>query len=128
MSRWERTGERDLAYSAWHRTLDDELTYIDLDAVEYCAKCREPLLLMELARDHGQPKATTVLRALARRADLPAILVFYSAGSEGIRGFRVRVVAPAYSPVDELLTPDEFAQRLRDKRARHSCAAQRVAA
>ena len=78
MSMEERYGSRDLTYSAWHRTLDPSLHYIDLDAIEYCAQCKEPLALLELAQDVGQGwKATTVLRKLARKARLPAYLVFW---------------------------------------------------
>jgi len=60
----ERFGTRDLTYSGWHRTDSTkryigrekayELSYIDIDAVEYCRICCQPLLLIELARDVGQ--------------------------------------------------------------------------
>ena len=81
MTRFERTGRRDLTYSSWHRGIEpytqSNLPYVDLDAVEYCRKCDEPLALVELAQDVGQEfKATTVMRKLAAKAGLPAYLVF----------------------------------------------------
>ncbi len=77
----ERTGWRDLTYSLWHRTLGDDLLYIDLDGIEVCRKCRRILLLAETAYDTGRVKPTTILERLARRhADQPeAYLVHWTA-------------------------------------------------
>lgn len=91
MSRYERYGTRDLTYSAWHRTLPDVVTMIDIDGLEYCRRCRAPLALIETARDVGQSfKSTIVLRELACRAFIPAFLVLYHIGEEsgGIDQFR----------------------------------------
>jgi pyruvate-formate lyase-activating enzyme len=122
MTRTERFGTRDLTYSRWHRTLADDLPYIDLDAIEYCQGCREALLLIELALDVGQSvKATTVLRKLATRAEVPALLAFYSVENGVVTGFRVRGVAPHYEQRDRLMGPGEFAVRLRQLRDRHTC-------
>ncbi len=122
MSRHERYGTRDLAYSAWHRTLDDELTYIDVDACEYCSRCRQPLALIETARDVGQSfKATSVLRALATLCGLPAFLVLYEVGeSADVSQFRVRTVAPRQGHW-KVLSPDQYANGLRALRQHHSC-------
>ena len=64
MSLKERYGKRDLTYSSWHRPesisrfLEKRYAYnldfIDLDAIEYCHFCKEPLALIELAQDVGQ--------------------------------------------------------------------------
>lgn len=121
MARHERFGVRDLTYSAWHRTLDDDLTYIDLDGVEYCSRCNEPLLLIEAARDVGQQwKATTVLVALAQRSNIRALLVFYRTDDVGIVAFRVREVWPQASSLVEM-APKEYADILRQARTRHRC-------
>ena len=78
MSREERTGKRDLTFSQWHRSLPDFCTAIDLDFLEYCQQCREPLALIEIAQGHyATPKPTTVLRMLAVKANIRAYLVMY---------------------------------------------------
>ena len=126
MTRFERTGRRDLTYSSWHRGIEpytqSDLPYVDLDAVEYCRKCDEPLALVELAQDVGQEfKATTVMRKLAAKAGLPAYLVFYKKGEDGdIVSFRVRQVRPQYTGFVEM-TPDEYVSFLRSLRANHAC-------
>jgi hypothetical protein len=126
MSREERFGTRDLTYSSWHRRAEPSnrnvLTYIDLDAIEYCHRCREPLALLELARDVGQTfKPTTVLKALAERADVPAYLVFYKPDESGnIIGFRMRQVYPRAGEFISL-TPDEYAGFLVHLRSLHVC-------
>jgi len=125
MTRVERYGRRDLTYSQWHRRVEpytrSTLPYVDLDAVEYCHKCGEPLALLELAQDVGQEfKATTVMRKLAAKAGLPAYLVFYKKGRGGIIGFRVRQVYPRYTGF-AALTPDEYVSFLHSLRAKHSC-------
>jgi len=121
MSMEERYGTRDLAYSAWHRILDPSLHYIDLDAIEYCAQCKEPLALFELAQDVGQGwKATTVLRKLARKARLPAYLVFWKKEGDEIVQLRVREVWPCYGQ-ENTMSPAEYEQWLLSLREQHDC-------
>ncbi|MHA2265962.1 MAG: hypothetical protein ACXAEN_26510 [Candidatus Thorarchaeota archaeon] len=51
----------------------------DLDCVEYCYRCKEPIALIEIAQDVGQEKKwTTPMLKLAARANLPAYLIFYT--------------------------------------------------
>lgn len=124
MSKDERYGVRDLTYSRWHRTLDDSLHWIDLDAVEYCSLCKEPLVLIELAHDIGQTfKATTVMTRLATRADLPAFLVFYlaAADGDGITRLRVRRVWPP-DDTEFVMSPQEYEWWLSTFRGAHRCA------
>lgn len=87
MSRQERHGTRSLAYSVWHRSLADELVMIDVDGLEYCWHCRDPLALVEAVCDVGQlasmPKTTTVVERLAYRADIPAVLCVYTTSPDG---------------------------------------------
>ena len=125
MSREERYGTRDLTYSRWHRALpDDDLTMIDLDILEYCRRCAAPLLLGELAQDVGQGfKATTVLKALTAemRNGVKAYLIFYKPdGNGGIERFRVREVYPCQGR-EAILKPDEWAEKLRELRIKHTC-------
>lgn len=132
MTLQERSGERDLAYSRWHRpesigrflprTQARTLTAIDVDSIEVCQACSRPLMLLEVARDVGQTfKPTTILVELARRSDVPAALVFYLAGPDGdIARFRVRQLAPNRTR-ELVLYPREYAAWLQSLRERHTC-------
>jgi len=125
MTRRERYGTRDLAYSGWHRLLEDDLTYIDIDGCEYCRRCREPLALIETARDVGQDyKATTVLRRLAVRAGLPAYLVLYRLDGTGVEGFRVQQLLSGDVRYRSMTT-EAFSDLLRSLRRAHHCEAGR---
>lgn len=125
MSRSEKDYFRDLTYSLWHRSIEPEssnrLPYVDVDAVEVCPDCKEPLALIETARDKGQPaKPVGVLRALARRANLPAYLVFYRPGaSGGIESFRLRQVWPPSSGSYQQMSPEQYIRFLWKLRAGH---------
>ena len=91
MAQEEVYGTRDRIYSAWHRRMSTRrfvgiekaqtLAMIDLDAslyVEYDDKTKEPIAIMEIARDVGQiSKTSTVTRNLARKAGLLAYTVLY---------------------------------------------------
>lgn len=131
----ERYGDRDLAYSAWHRRLSTRrfigieratrLSMIDLDGalyVEFDDCTREPLALVETARDEGQvTKVATVTARLAQRAGLPAYAVLYRVSDTpnpadrrwpDIAGFRVRRVWPQPEPAWRELSPAEWARAL----------------
>ena len=45
--------EKGNPFNEWHRTIDD-LAAVDIDLVEVCSKCYQPLLLIEHAYDKGQ--------------------------------------------------------------------------
>jgi hypothetical protein len=123
----ERYGERDLCFSGWHRyQLHENLDYIDLDCIEYCHRCMEPLILIEMAKDIGQlNKATTVTRKLAKMCGLPAYLVFYTGNEKKMRearvsGLRVRKIYPTRSE-EVKLTPKQYELFLVLLRDRHKC-------
>jgi hypothetical protein len=125
MSQDERIGLRDAHYSVWHRARSikryvgienaQRLSMIDIDAalyVEYDDATKEPVALIETARDVGQAyKTATVLRCLARRADLPAFVVLYKVGDTpnpadhtvmDIESFRVRRLWPTMTKWHDL--------------------------
>ena len=91
MAQEEIFNTRDRTYSAWHRRLSTGryigieraqlLAMIDLDAsiyVEYDDGTKEPLALIETAKDKGQPyKTATVTTKLAQRANLPCFVLLY---------------------------------------------------
>lgn len=87
MSREERTGRRDLTYSAWHRDAfpnngsTNDGTMIDLDDVEYCCRCRMVLAVIEVARTSARStpylKPALVTMDLARRLNVPGFVLQY---------------------------------------------------
>lgn len=130
----------DRAYSAWHRRFSiarfvgiekaQLLSMIDLDAalyVEYDDRTKEPLALIETARDVGQDwKSTSVSLRLARRSRLPAYCVLYGCANDpnpadprylDIATIRVRRVWPRPEPQWRTLTPSAWAEALLEIRA-----------
>lgn len=77
MARVETYATRSWAWSVMHRCLPKPAYMIDMDYLECCPHCKQPLIVGEIAKDVGQGfKATTILRNLARKAQLPAVLIF----------------------------------------------------
>ena len=119
----ERSGKRDLSYSIWHRKTGGRHLYsIDIDAVEYCLRCKEPLALIELAVDIGQEhKSTVVMTNLAKKAGVPAYLVFYTKdASDSIQSFRVSQRYPRKTE-EKQMTTFEYQMFLCSLRYRHKC-------
>ena len=131
----ERFGTRDRSYSAWHRRNSTRrfvgidraqlLAMVDLDCslyVEYDDSTKEPLALIETARDVGQAiKPATVTLALAKKAKLPCYVVLYSCGEtlnpadpqwRDIAAFRVRRLWPKPENAWRELTPEQWAHGL----------------
>lgn len=79
MSNCERTGHRDLTYSRWHRPdrlsrfvgarAADACGMVDVDSLEYCRPCGEPLALVETARQ-TYPKDANATVKLGQKAGL----------------------------------------------------------
>ncbi len=93
------------------------MAMIDLDGVEYCYKCRRPLLLVEVARDTEQPeKSTRVLVELAKLSGVDAIVALYTPGSgeTDITQFRVKRVYPELDEQWTIMPPQRFASMLWD--------------
>lgn len=111
MSRFERTGDRDLTFSKWHRTLSDDCTVIDVDFAEYCNRCKRVLAVIEIAHGHhGTIKPTTILKSLAKQAGVAAYLFLYDTDPDGPHGLaptmRVQRVYPETTSV-KVLTVSE---------------------
>lgn len=144
----EHTGRRDLIYSGWHRRASTRrfigkeqarfLAMIDLDGAifaEYEDGSKEPLVLIETARDVGQEwKSARVTANLARRAGLPAYVVLYEPSNASnpadsrmldIRSFRVKRVWPRPEAAWRKFTPQQWALKLLSIRA---CAAATIEA
>lgn len=119
--RHEKYGTRDLTYSGWHRTLPLRASYIDIDGVEYCGRCRQPLLLVETAQDVGQTyKSAKVTAALGEMANVPVVCVLYTIAGPGLIGptVRVREVAP-YAGEFQTITREAWAAELVAVHDRH---------
>ena len=135
MSQDEKYGTRSLVYSAWHRHRStgrfigiekaQTLAMIDIDVVlyvEYEDNTKEPIALIEEARDIGQEhKCTTVTSNLARRGKLPALLVLWRPSEQpnpaathlpDISQFRVKRLWPAPESQWRVLAPKEYAEVL----------------
>jgi hypothetical protein len=76
----------DLTYAEEHRSHLPELyertghrlNMLDIDFIEYCHYCREPLMLVETVRDIGQnlmDKNYAITRSIAERAKLGAMIL-----------------------------------------------------
>ncbi len=132
MSDRERTGERSLEYSAWHRTdslarfVDKSEAYdcamIDVDAMEYDRETSTPLVLIETAYGLGQTRKNwTMTRKLADKAGVPAMLVLYDTSDEpnpcnnkvnDIKQFRVMCYCGGKMGEWKWMKPDEYAHTL----------------
>lgn len=130
MSERERTNQRDLLYSAWHRTDAikrylahrdaSDCAVIDIDWCEYCRKCKQPIALVETQRSAAPPKDAAITCALARLAGIAAYSISYRVTTDelDIDLFRVRQLVPTLGPVEDLL-PEEWARRLFEMRLEH---------
>lgn len=132
MSMEERSGNRDLLYSGWHRpsrirrflTVREaaSLVVIDIDFCEACSVCYQPLALVETQRSAHLPKQAPIMARLARLAGIPAWSVSYLPTDEGddIEVFRLRQVEP-FDDEAYTMSPDVFAKWLLHLRAAHVC-------
>lgn len=131
MSTYERTGERSLVYSAWHRPpslarfVGEEAAAachtIDIDWCEYDAITKKPLVLVEVAFDTGGYKHAEVTRQLAEMAGIPAVVVLYTPSADrnvfdpaqyDIAAFRVKRIAPNPHADFRIVTPEVYAKSL----------------
>ena len=139
MSDTEIYGVRDLAYSEWHRTNSIKrfvgaenaklLAMIDIDVVlyaEYEDSRKEPICLIETARDIGQSnKPSTITRRLAEKANIHAFTVLYTPSKTAknpaakqwpdIEKLRVKQIYPNKTSWKEL-SPTEWARVLLNMR------------
>jgi hypothetical protein len=107
-------------FSEYHR-LFDGLAGLDLDFIEICKKCQEPLAMFETAVDKGQTyKTTTVTEKIARACNVPSFLVFYTPGSkhDEITRFRIKKLTPNESEL-RVMEPLEFIKMLKLMQERH---------
>jgi len=140
MAHKEKYGIRDLGYSQWHRTLGKDVTATDIDFIEYCPDCFEPIAVFEIG--YGLDNTEKVLnhninaiRAVVRRLLVPTYVVLYEGEvryqskcpccgrpfpRSKITAFRKKMLYPRESHwVD--MSPEEYAQWLKSLRRQHKC-------
>ena len=108
-------------FSEFHRKFDG-LAGLDLDFIEICQKCQEPLAMFETAMDKGQSyKTTTVTEKIAKACKVPAFLVFYTPGlaHDEIKQFRIKKLVPTETEL-RVMNPPEFIKMLKILQERHS--------
>jgi len=109
------------AYSEWHRSLKNDLGYIDIDSVGICLKCKDPLYLAETTFDVGQAwKATTTTEALARLANLPSFLIFYKVENNAVVSFRIKQLTPEKYKKETFMEPRAWVQAMELLQDRHN--------
>ena len=108
-------------YSEWHRSLKNDLRYVDIDSCGICNKCKQPLYLAETTFDVGQSwKATTATEWLARAANLPSFLIFYKVENDKVIKFRIKQLTPEKYKKDIELDPAAWIQAMELLQDRHN--------
>lgn len=111
MARWNYFNRGD-HYSEWHRQFEG-IAMIDVDSVECCKVCYEPLAIIEVAMDKGQDKAYTLVKKIADKMQLPGFVVLYTVNNNEITQFRVRRVSPQVSKTYRTAEPELWLSWLR---------------
>lgn len=106
MARWTYAFSNG-SYNDWHRKYDG-IAMIDVDSIEVCPKCYEPLAILETCYDKGQGfKATNLVNTLARRLNIPCFLVFYCKGRGNTLNFRIKRITSSETEF-QLMNEDEW--------------------
>ena len=115
------------AYSKWHRKFDG-IAMIDVDSIEVCKHCYQPLAFIELAKDTGQTfKAYTLTKKLALKFDVPGFVVFYKVNENNeIIRFRVKRVARTVGMLHENVKPEKWFQYLKELQDNHAKECQHI--
>jgi len=105
-------------YSDWHRRYDG-ISYIDVDSVECCQYCYEPLAIIETCYDKGQEwKATTLSKIIAERLNIPCWLVFYKELTPSSLTFRIKRIKSRKTEF-QLMSEDQWVIILRSLHDHH---------
>jgi len=105
-------------YYVWRRK-SVGIAMIDVDSVEVCPRCYEPLAILETCYDKNQKfKATNLVKTLASRLNIPCFLVFYRNLTTTTLTFRVKRITS--SPTEfELMNEDQWLSILLDLQRNH---------
>ena len=113
-------------YSLWHRhQTHSAIAMMDVDKVECCMACNEPLFLAETVKFVGQDlkKGHSMIRQLGIKAGLPTYLLWYHFIGEMPMWVYVKKVAPEYkggyeSP-PQRISFDKWQEYLEFKQVQH---------
>jgi len=117
MARWTYAFSNG-SYNDWHRKYEG-IAMIDVDSVEVCPRCYEPLAILETCYDKNRKfKATNLVKTLASRLNIPCFLVFYRNLTPTTLTFRVKRITS--SPTEfELMNEDQWLSILLDLQRNH---------
>ena len=116
MARWTYAFSNG-GYNDWHRQYKG-LAGIDIDFIEVCPLCYEPLAVKETCYDKQQVfKATTVTKRVAKALRVPGFLVFYKPMGDDMRFTIKRITEPVSEIYD--MTSDEWLAYLYDLHKEH---------
>ena len=105
-------------YNDWHRKYDG-IAMIDIDSVECCAYCYEPLAIIETCYDKGQKyKVTTLSKIIAKRLNIPCFLVFYKELDQDTLTFRIKRIR-SFKTEFQLMSEDDWVKVLRTLHSHH---------
>ena len=105
-------------YSDFHRKYDG-IAYIDVDSVECCMYCYEPLAIIETCYDKGQEwKATTLSKIIASRLNIPCFLVFYKELTPSSLTFRIKRIRSRQTKF-QIMSEDQWVIELRKFHENH---------
>jgi len=106
------------SYNDWHRKYDG-IAMIDIDSIECCRKCYEPLAVLETCYDKGQKyKATTLANIVANRLNIPLFLVFYKKLTQTSLTFRIKRITTSQTEF-QYMNEDEWVSVLYEIQAEH---------
>ena len=105
-------------YSDFHRKYDG-IAYIDVDSVECCMYCYEPLAIIETCYEKGQEwKATTLSKIIASRLNIPCFLVFYKELTPSSLTFRIKRIRSRQTKF-QIMSEDQWVMELRKFHENH---------
>jgi len=105
-------------YNDWHRKYEG-IAMIDVDSVECCQYCYEPLAIIETCYDKGQQfKATTLSKIIAERLNIPCWLVFYKELTPSSLTFRIKRIRSSKTEF-QLMNEDQWVHILRSLHDHH---------
>jgi hypothetical protein len=106
------------SYNDWHRKYDG-IAMIDVDSIEVCPHCYEPLAILETCYDKNQKyKATNLCNTLARRLNIPCFLVFYKNVTPTTLTFRIKRMTSSQTEF-QLMNEDEWVSVLYEIQSEH---------
>ena len=117
MARWTYAFSNG-GYNDFHRKFEG-VAGIDIDFCEVCPKCSEPLAILETCYDKGQKyKATTLVKIVASRLNIPCYLVFYKNLTPDTLTFRIKRITSSQTEF-QLMNEQQWVDILLDLQANH---------